>query len=212
MLKIIAHRGFWRKTEEKNTQQAFARAMNDGFGIETDFRDFHGELVISHNPPINNLMSAKDFFLSCKGSSNAEEVFALNIKADGLQSMFDQVGAMIQDIDCFFFDMSVPDALGYLDMGFPVFTRQSEWEQVPSFYSESSGVWVDPFVDDSWVDGNLIHNHLDAGKRVCIVSPELHGNSYEGLWRKLSCLPSDVRNVIMLCTDYPDKARSYFNE
>jgi hypothetical protein len=38
----------------------------------------------------------------------------------------------------FLFDMSVPDALVYIRQGgFNVYTRQSEYEKEPSFYSEA---------------------------------------------------------------------------
>lgn len=62
MIKIIAHRGMWFQQDEKNTFPAFERALQNGFGIETDFRDCNGELVISHDPASQNAIKAKDFF------------------------------------------------------------------------------------------------------------------------------------------------------
>ena len=50
-IKIIAHRGFWKIESEKNTMLALERAIENGFGFETDLRDYAGKLVISHNPP-----------------------------------------------------------------------------------------------------------------------------------------------------------------
>ena len=50
-MKIIAHRGFWKKPEKQNTLGAFYAAIKKGFGIETDVRDYKGKLVISHNVP-----------------------------------------------------------------------------------------------------------------------------------------------------------------
>ena len=49
MIRIIAHRGTWLKLEEMNAFGAFERALEYGFGIEVDFRDRDGHLVISHD-------------------------------------------------------------------------------------------------------------------------------------------------------------------
>ena len=35
--------------------------------------------------------------------------------------------------------MSVPDGLGYLKQNMKAFTRESEYEKVPSFYDEACG-------------------------------------------------------------------------
>lgn len=44
------------KKNEQNKLVAFKRAINFGFGIETDIRDFNGKLVISHDlPNINSI-------------------------------------------------------------------------------------------------------------------------------------------------------------
>ena len=48
-MKIIAHRGFWIKDSEKNTVKAFERALENGFGIETDLRDYNQKIVASLN-------------------------------------------------------------------------------------------------------------------------------------------------------------------
>lgn len=35
-MKIIAHRGFWKTESEKNTMKAIQRAIDSGYGFETD--------------------------------------------------------------------------------------------------------------------------------------------------------------------------------
>ncbi|UVV76362.1 hypothetical protein NXW84_21120 [Bacteroides fragilis] len=47
-MEIIAHRGFWNKESEKNTLTAIKRAIDNGYGFETDYRDNNGTIVISH--------------------------------------------------------------------------------------------------------------------------------------------------------------------
>ena len=48
-MEIIAHRGFWKSIEEKNTFDALEKAIKEGYGFETDFRDCGGQILISHN-------------------------------------------------------------------------------------------------------------------------------------------------------------------
>jgi hypothetical protein len=50
-VKIISHRGAWLEASEKNTEIAFRRSFDRGFGVETDVRDCAGELVIAHEMP-----------------------------------------------------------------------------------------------------------------------------------------------------------------
>ena len=61
-MKILAHRGFWKTDSEKNSKVAIERAIKNGFGFETDFRDYGGQILISHNPPVGNEMTAEDVF------------------------------------------------------------------------------------------------------------------------------------------------------
>jgi len=209
-MKIIAHRGLWCEVSDKNTPLAFSKALNERFGIETDFRDCMGKLVVSHNPPTGGCMSAEDFFTLCS-TVTPEIIFALNVKADGLQDLFVSL-LKKNEIRYFLFDMSVPDARGYIENGLTVFTRQSEYEMQSSFYEDAHGVWIDSFLEDSWIDQKLIMNHIYAGKKVCLVSPELHDRDYQDLWNTLAELPRDVISDLMLCTDHPNKARSFFSE
>ena len=48
-MKIIGHRGYWLQETEKNSEVAFYRSLQNGFGIETDIRDYCGKIVISHD-------------------------------------------------------------------------------------------------------------------------------------------------------------------
>ena len=68
-LTIVAHRGAWSgcpelgvPAVEKNSEAAFRLAVEHHFGIETDFRDICGKVVVSHNPPPADALSAQDFF------------------------------------------------------------------------------------------------------------------------------------------------------
>lgn len=87
--------------------------------------------------------------------------------------------------------MSVPDALLYIDLNFNVFTRQSEYEKEPSFYDKACGVWMDEFYS-YWIDKNIIKKHIDNGKLVCIVSPELHKRDYKKEWQEYKQIEKEL--------------------
>jgi glycerophosphoryl diester phosphodiesterase len=208
MIKIIAHRGFWSHATEKNTLPAFERALQNGFGIETDFRDFDGELVISHDPAGPSAIKAKTFFDLCNQYPNTDP-HAINVKSDGLQLMLAPYLNPWSAMQYFVFDMSVPDSLGYLRSGMNTYTRVSEYESYQDFDGKASGVWLDCF-HSQWYGASQIKQFLSLGKTVAIVSPELHGRDHLPLWKLIKSLyTSDMS--IMLCTDLPLEAKKYFS-
>ena len=84
-MRIISHRGYWKHEIEKNSLTALLRSLNTGFGLETDIRDYSGELVISHDIPGKSVLSFDDF-LQCSVNLCVEKnlTLGLNIKSDGL--------------------------------------------------------------------------------------------------------------------------------
>ncbi|NJM39145.1 MAG: hypothetical protein HC845_15550 [Akkermansiaceae bacterium] len=209
-MKILSHRGYWKSPEEKNLNSAFERSFALGFGTETDIRDLKRSLVISHDMPEEGCLTARELF-EIHQRINPSVLLALNIKADGLQA---PLSALIEEYaikDYFLFDMSVPDALVCLRHGLKCFTRQSEYEPDPAFYSQAEGVWIDGFHGEWW-EKELIQRHLDSGKRVCIVSPELHKRPHLPLWEKLSGWDCAFSTSVMLCTDFPEAAKEMFGD
>lgn len=203
-MKILSHRGYWKSPEEKNLIPAFERSFSLGFGTETDIRDLAGSLVVSHDMPKEGTLTARELF-EIHQRSNRSVCLALNIKADGLQF---PLSALIEEFaieDYFLFDMSIPDALVCLRHGLKCFTRQSEYEPDPAFYPQAEGVWVDGFHGEWW-DEKTIQSHLDAGKRVCLVSPELHKRSHLACWERLANWSESANPALMLCTDLPEEA------
>ena len=207
-MKIISHRGFWEKSSEKNTKIAFERSFLNSYGTETDIRDLFGHLVISHDVPTGAEIKFEDFL--CLVESNSDKralTIAVNIKADGLASLLKDALDRHPDIDCFVFDMSIPDMQNYFELNIPVFTRMSEVEQAPVWLDKSSGVWLDSFESD-WYSAELIEELLQRQKYVCIVSPELHSRNYANLWKNVHHLKGYER--LILCTDHPDLAKGFF--
>ncbi|MDA9287275.1 hypothetical protein N9P72_00075 [Amylibacter sp.] len=203
---IISHRGYWKCADEKNTEIAFSRSFELGFGTETDVRDCIGKLVISHDMPDGSEIKFEDF-LSLVGSE--DRLLAMNIKSDGLAICLKNAMKNYNPKNWFVFDMSIPDMRAHISVGNPVFARMSEVEMQIPWLDLVEGIWLDSF-DDEWFDVGLIRDLIERGKRVCIVSSELHGRCYSTLWQNL--LPLSGYDSLILCTDLPELARKFFKK
>ncbi len=208
-MNILSHRGYWKSNSEKNRMEAFRRSFKYGFGIETDIRDQNGCLVISHDVPKPHALPLTDMLDLYKESGESLPL-ALNIKACGLQNELQRQLKAYEVVNYFVFDMSVPDCLSYLNKGMRVFTRQSEYETDPSLYQETQGVWLDEF-HTPWISSDVISHHSKNQKHMCIVSPELHGRDYVSRWKEYKKLKTFFSGTLMLCTDYPEQARGFFD-
>lgn len=208
MINIIAHRGFWLDIEQKNTIKAFRLALENNFGIETDLRDFDGQIVISHDIPNENCITFKEFMGIV--AEYTPQTLSLNIKSDGLQQLVKEELGGYSDYFCF--DMAVPDALGYSKSELAFYTRFSELELKPSLLIESSGVWLDNF-SSHMLNVDALREFLLQSKDVVLVSPELHGYEHESYWTDLlEYLKNNPEHTHMvgLCTDKPIDAKEFF--
>lgn len=204
----LAHRGLWSEPAERNTLDAFRGAFARGWGVELDVRDLDGVLVISHDPPAADALTfaaVVETYVAhgCPGR------LAVNVKADGLEALIAEALRPVDAAHWFAFDMSVPDSLRYASAGLPYFSRHSEIEPDPALYAGSSGVWLDDFYG-GFVTESRIAAHLEAGKHVAVVSPELHKRDHLPVWdewRRWSVWDSDR---VHLCTDHPHQAEEVF--
>jgi hypothetical protein len=198
-MDILSHRGYWRSPAEKNAAVAFARSFDLGFGTETDVRDHAGELVIAHDMPTGDELKLTEV-LDILGERDLP--LALNIKADGLGPLITQTMAGRPQTRWFTFDMSGPELIRQQRLAMPVFTRRSEYEREAVLYDQAQGVWLDAF-EGLWFGPSDIAAMLDDGKRVCVVSPELHGRDPQPLWSMLRDAGL-YDSAIMVCTDVPE--------
>jgi hypothetical protein len=203
---VLSHRGLWSESVLKNSKKAFQLSFDAGFGTETDVRDDRGELVISHDMPVGGEMRLIEFVELLDGR---QLTLALNVKADGLSEMISCALKPYVNVDWFVFDMSVPDQRLQLRAGHPVFTRMSEVERVPIWIDSAAGIWLDAFEVD-WFDNDLLEYLLIQGKRVCIVSPDLHGRDPLPLWNRLSKFR--LNEKVMICTDRVLEANQFFKD
>jgi len=207
--RILAHRGWWHRREERNTFAALSLALEAGYGLETDIRDRDSELVISHDPATRESFPVARLFERYV-ELGATGILALNIKADGLAAplalLLGEYG--IAADRAFVFDMSIPDMLGYIRAGIPYYTRQSEYEPQPALLAGAAGIWLDAF-QSCWYAPAEIETHLSAGRDVCVVSAELHGRPHEDHWGLLHQVESDAAGRLLVCTDFPHHYRKH---
>jgi glycerophosphoryl diester phosphodiesterase len=209
-MKIISHRGFWEVEKEKNSMDAFEKSFRMGLGVETDVRDYCGNLVISHDVANGDNILFEDFLSAYNKYDSKEMTLAINIKADGLQSKLMEQLANHNISNYFLFDMSIPEMVVYSRTTLNFFTHQSEYGPSPILYEKAMGVWLDSF-EDIWYSNSCIKEHLDNGKYVCIVSAELHKRDNTKQWGQIKMLLKEVNgDKLILCTDYPTKAKEYF--
>ncbi len=67
---------------------------------------------------------------------------------------------------------------------------------------------MDCFYED-WINENFIMNHLQNSKKVCIVSPDLHKREYLHIWETYKSMSIVQSENLMICTDFPEKAREF---
>lgn len=105
--------------------------------------------------------------------------------------------------------MSIPQMVVYRDAGIKYFTGQSDIQPEPVLYEKAAGVWADCFTSADWITPEIVRGHIESGKKICFVSPDLHKRrDYRAFWEKLRAW--DDGESLMLCTDYPDEAEEFF--
>jgi hypothetical protein len=144
-------------------------------------------------------------------SADAACYVAINVKADGLLPMLEQdlAAAGLDLRRGYAFDMSVPEMRAYVARSFPVFTRESEYEHDPAFLDMAQGIWIDNF-SGHFKQAERAARRLSEGRRVAIVSPELHGRPHLTLWEELRAAALHERDGFAICTDFPREALQFF--
>lgn len=205
---LLSHRGYWKDITEKNEPIAFERSFDLGFGTETDVRDVCGKIVISHDMPKGNELSF-DELLSIMDGRNLP--LALNIKADGLCNKLKETLEKYNHTNYFCFDMSIPEMVFQINHNMAIFTGMSDVLPTPVLLDKATGVWLDCF-KTTWYDATTIDHLLELGKKVCVVSADLHKRETTQQWAILQECKHIKSDNLMLCTDYLEQAKEYFQK
>lgn len=203
--KIYAHRGFWNSKFEQNTLRAFESAFLNGFSVETDFREHHGKVVISHD-----LISEDNDLLDLDSYSTLSIKTAINIKTDGLSGIFNKSRTFLESTKSWVFDCSIPEMLKYQKLGIKHALRISEIERDLPWISPV--IWFDCFIEDWYVEKpHLLEKYSNS--EIVLVSPEIHGRDFRNVWDYYGKILSIGFMNVSICTDFPDKImRDIYNE
>lgn len=221
-MKLLARRGmglkakhprksFWRnwhsllfkKTKDLGSLTSLQRALENNVGVEIDLRDYRT------HPTIDGKTTPLRDFLKMYDKQGKHLPVALNIKTCGLVPTLKELLKSHALENYFCHNMSVPEMVVYAAAGLKFFTRQSEIERECVMYEDAAGVLLDAFFDD-WFGADVVLKHLDAGKNVAIVSPEIHGRSPEKTWNLLKDNKLYLQDNVYLITENIDDARTFF--
>ena len=208
-MKIISHRGYWIDFKRENNQRiAFERSFDMGYGTETDLRDINGTIVISHNMPVGGEMTFEELLKIMNGRNLP---LALNIKADGQALEIQKLLKKYGHTNYFTFDMSIPDLVYQVEnTSLNVYSGYSDINPVIALEHKVKGVWLDSFYEP-WYQQERVSGILKKGKKVCIVSEDLHGRANTEQWKLLKDAPFCNDDNIMLCTNMLADAIDYFS-
>lgn len=205
-MQILSHRGYWLNLDERNKREAFIRSFDEGMGTETDLRDICGKIVISHDMPLGNEISFEEVLQIMDGRNLP---LALNIKADGQGEKIKELLEKYNHTNYFTFDMSIPDMVVQFNNNLNVFTGQSDILAQAVLLDKAKGIWLDSFYSD-WFSSVDIDGIISTGKKVCIVSADLHKRDTTKQWEIIKQCKSVNDDNLLLCTDKPIEAKEYF--
>lgn len=218
-IKIIAHRGFWREKADQNSLQAFKDAFDNGYGIETDIRDYNGSIIISHDIPRQNTFNniTLDEMIKLYLEHGRNECLALNIKSDGMSADLMKTLNSNNIKNYFLFDLSMPNLI-YSSKNFStlnIYGRHSEYENGLLLKDLNiKGLWLDQF-STNFISAEILAQIGSCYSEIAIVSPELHGKAMDkvkSIWGILKKFAKESQNIsISLCTDLPREASEFFN-
>ena len=154
------------------------RELPKEYGVELDLRDdLTGRIYIQHNPFEDGedfIPYVKEYAFSHKG------IMILNIKSERIEHKILEI-IKNNKIECYFFlDSSFPMIILLSDMGEKnLAIRFSEFEGMDTVRAMSGKIdwiWVDTFTKLP-INRELYLEMKQLGYKLCLVSPELQGQS-----------------------------------
>lgn len=223
MIDLLAHRANvdGPVPASENSVAATRRALELGFGIETDLRrDKEQRLYIAHDPQPwseqNNFIKFAALFRSFPDRTIAMNVKELGYEADliSLQASGDLGNKS------FYFDFELLEPTspgrsqkliqtlpggGKASLASRLSDRGEPLEQCLSIPADI--VWADEF-DSLWLAGEQVEQIHSARRKFYAISPELHG--FDETTRLKRWRDFKEWGIDGLCTDYALSAREFF--
>jgi hypothetical protein len=224
-IEILAHRANLTGPEpqSENSVEACRKSLKEGFGLEIDLRrDASGRFYISHDKLPQAGDTALEAYLPLF-QQHPHAPIAVNVKELGYEeALLELQKKGTFGTNDFYFDFELLEAqtpgrsqtlLASLPGGGGVrmASRLSDRNEplAQCLASKASIVWADEF-DSLWLTESEINAVRDSGRRIYLISPELHGFSREQRLARWSQFKS--WNINGLCTDYVLEARDFFSK
>ena len=148
------------------------------YGVEVDIRVSNSKLICQHDPLVNGPLFT-DWLREYR-----HKTLILNVKEEGIEHLVLEEITKFGISDYFFLDQSFPYLLKNAKNGLRnAAVRVSEFENIETALSLAGlvdWVWVDIFSKFP-LDQTEISRLRNAGFKICVVSPELHGVMDENL-------------------------------
>lgn len=200
-MQIIAHRGYWLNETEKNTQTAFERAFENGFGIETDIRDHMGKLVVSHAFPMGNEMPLEEL-LNTHQQYAKDLPLALHLHSCGLGNSLQEILKKYKDSNIFCFGNPLPDLRFCVqNLDIPIWTTYADLCPFAPFMEQVTGVWIDDFNGTS--DFSFAKKVLNSNKKACLVSADIYQRKNKPFLENLKSQNLLTHKNLMICSNNP---------
>jgi len=168
--------------------------IDNRYGLEIDVRDSIGELVISHDPALENEVALNNYL---KHIDN-KKLIAINIKSSEIENKLKQILQTNNITNYFTFDWPVPSLIKALQAQLVCAFRLSEYEK--EMIPNCSWAWIDAF-HKIWYDETFLDSIHSKEIKIALVSPEIHGRKHE--LKKIK----DIVNtgvIDAICTDLPE--------
>jgi glycerophosphoryl diester phosphodiesterase len=223
MTSILAHRANLAGPHSvvENSLEACARALEAGFGLETDLRrDAAGAFYISHDPHPRTAANSLEAYTELFAKFPSAEL-AINVKELGYETALVELmksGRLGKRAFYFDFELLEPATPGgaqrkikSLPGGADIrmASRLSDHGETLAQCLSIPGeiVWADEF-DKLWLTAQEAEMVRAAGRRLFVISPELHG--FDAAARKRRWADFRAWGVDGVCTDYALEAREFF--
>ncbi len=143
------------------------------FGVEMDLHAYGSKLVVHHDPKCSGVLF-EDWL------SHYNHTFCiLNIKEEGIEQEVVEMMESKGISDYFLLDVTFPFMMKLAQKKIhKQAVRLSKYESIQTVLAMKSlveWVWIDLFEDELPLNQAEVHTLKDAGFRLCLVSPELHG-------------------------------------
>ena len=170
------------------------KQTNKSYGVEVDLRDEKRGIYVHHDPFKKGILF-KDYLKNYK-----HKFIICNIKSERIEFEVINILKKFSIKNYFFLDSSFPmKVICIKNKIYKQSIRLSKYESFPKtkFFEKIKWIWLDTF--DGFPKDTLIKSLKRKKKKICLVSPELHGMKVNKVKIK-NFLKKNHNYIDMVCT------------